>query len=797
MPDVLAIVSKAVFEKEAKGLDVGDVWPTAAYASTHAALAPLATGGRLFLVTVRPELELWLVAVLDQPRASKGAWRATANTRPITSLTKLIPRITFANGKGLVRDAKLGMSLQSPRELSTATATLLAGADVTTSSKPAKANATKAAPTKITTKATSKSGATALPATKPAAAKVKAKKPEGTAKGSTKWIPQMSPLHAGAPPAIIQGAIWNAADQSWEMGDSDELGCRQGVWKAWREDGSQRGETPYVDHDVHGINRRFHPDGSLASEARWERGILRDATFFGTDKPTDEPNLRQGGNVTVRAEFIGDATGRTNVSIRFYDKEGRQRDAEGVLVPKRPANVPETARWFSTGSVASPDGSSSGWVDGPMIREQNVKCGVWRWWSNAGELIYTEVMTESGKLQQRISRDKDGVEETLDKFVADPHERRFYLAMEWTPFLHERLRTRLKTAPASLVREYISILHGDLESHEFVWSRKISRPREIIQVVEDWEDRAPRDASDIDAWFIVGSGARSAFEIRDRERTERWWKRFLAITPPKKRPENTYSFTDFDDELGKSGEVRKGIEAWLSGKATKAGDVVAKKLADPKTFRSVGDEEIAELVSARAGARSSKVMIRNAATCEAWLLDEDGQSHYWKGDDLATTTVHFSLDELAHLMQSDACDERQLFWPGKHGWLALQRYGRSVLWHEAKYYPSRGQAEVQQLVFFKAGTPAQAQRLMKIIAGPKNTPTDSWEPHKLGPIFRIYDGDGIKSLAVKDKTLITRSTTLEKFPTREAAILAFEKIELERLRTGGMIERFVAQANRD
>lgn|GEM_PF-3330401 len=794
MHDVLAIVSKAVFEKEAKGLGVGDVWPTASYASTHAALAPLATGGRLFLVTVRPGSVLWLVGVLDRPRASKGAWRAETNTTPITDLTKLIPRILFANGKGLVRDEKLGMSLQTPRELAHDTASLLAGSNASKAPTKAASKTPMKAASKTPTKAASK--------TPTKAGDIVAKKPTKTAsnkptRASAKPWSAISPLHAGAPPAIIQGAIWNAADQSWELGDSDELGCRQGVWKAWRADGSKRGETPYVDHDVHGINRRFHPDGSLASEARWERGILRDSTFFGTDKPTDEPNLRQGGNVTVRAEFIGDATGRTNVTIRFYDKEGRQRDAEGVLVPKRPANVPETARWFSTGSVASPDGSSSGWVDGPTIREQNVKCGLWRWWSNAGELIYTEVMTEAGKLQQRITRDKDEVEETLDKFVADPHERRFYLAMDWTPFLHERLRTRLKTSPPSLVREYISILHGDLESHEFVWSRKISRPREIIQLVEDWEGRAPHDASDIDAWFIIGSGARSAFEIRDRARTERWWKRFLAITPPKKRPENTYAFTDFDDELGKSGEVRRGIEAWLSGKATKTGDLVAKKLANPKTFRSVSDEEIAELVSERAGARPSKVMLRNTATCEAWLLDEDGQSHYWKGDDLAKTTVHFSLDELAHLMQSDACDERQLFWPGKHGWLALQRYGRSVLWHEAKYYSSRGQAEVQQLVFFKAATPAEAQRLMWIIGGPRNTPTDSWEPHKLGPIFRIYDGNGIKSLAVKDKTLITRSTTLEKFPSREAAILAFEKIELERLRTGGMIQRFVADANRD
>ncbi|MFN0248262.1 MAG: toxin-antitoxin system YwqK family antitoxin [Kofleriaceae bacterium] len=788
MPDVLAIVSKAVFEKEAKGLDVGDVWPTAAYTSTHAGLAPLASGGRLFLVTVRPEIELWLVGVLEQPRLSKGAWRAAPNTTPITDVTKLIPKILFASGKGLVRDAKLGMSLQSPREIAPATASLLSG-DSTSTAASTKPALTKTTPAKPTSAKPTSANATPTKATPTKTTPAVAPPAKSTAAKVAILADRTAP---------VQGAIWNAADESWEMGDTDELGCRQGVWRSWREDGTPRGETPYVDHDVHGINRRFHPDGTLASEARWERGILRDSMFFGTEKPTDEPNLRQGGNATVRAEFIGDERGRTNVSIRFYDKEGRQRDAYGALVPtKRPAGVPDTARWFSTGSVASPDGSTSGWVDGPMIRERNVKCGVWRWWSNAGELIYAEVMTEKGKLQQRIRPGDDGVETEIDKFFADPKERYFYLAMNWTPFLHERMRARLATAPWNVVREYTSVLDGNIEDHQYVWSVKTERPREIIEIVEDWETRAPRDASDADAWFILGLGARSAFEIRDRKRTERWWTRFDAITPPKKLPEGTYAFNDFDDELGKSGEVRKRIEPWLSGKAAKAESATAKKLADPKMFASVDDDELAELVSSRAGARPCDVKLRNAPTCEAWLLDEDGVTHYWKGDDLAPTTVSFGLDELAHLMQSDACDERQLYWPGKHGWLALQRYGRSVLWHQAKFYGSRGQAEVEQLTFFKAGSPAQAQRLMKIIAGTKNKPVDPWEPPKLGPIFRIYKRDGIKSLAVKDKSLVTRSTTLEKFSSREAAILAFEKIELERIRTGGMIERFVAQANRD
>jgi len=130
MPDILAIVSKAVFEKEAGGRKPGKVWAVDAYHSANKALSPLATGGRLFMVTVRPPKEsLWLVAVLENPTLSGKGWRGGRNRVPITDITSLIPRITFANGKGISANAgALGMSLQTPRVLDSASSALLFGA---------------------------------------------------------------------------------------------------------------------------------------------------------------------------------------------------------------------------------------------------------------------------------------------------------------------------------------------------------------------------------------------------------------------------------------------------------------------------------------------------------------------------------------------------------------------------------------------------------------------------------------------------------------------------------------------
>lgn len=130
MADILAIVSKAVFQKEAGSLKPGKIWPIDTYASNNKALEPLGSGGRLFLVTVRPPADsLWLVAVLENPQMVGRGWKSGRNRVPITDITSLIPRIRFANGKGITAaPGTLGMSLQTPRALDAATAALFDGA---------------------------------------------------------------------------------------------------------------------------------------------------------------------------------------------------------------------------------------------------------------------------------------------------------------------------------------------------------------------------------------------------------------------------------------------------------------------------------------------------------------------------------------------------------------------------------------------------------------------------------------------------------------------------------------------
>ena len=119
MPDVLAIVSKAIFERDARGLTLGEVWPVDRYTSANKALQVLAGGGRIFLVTVRPPDErLWLIGRVDAPVFDGTAWIGKVNTLPATDITALRGSIKFESGKGIMQErGTLGMSLQMPRAL--------------------------------------------------------------------------------------------------------------------------------------------------------------------------------------------------------------------------------------------------------------------------------------------------------------------------------------------------------------------------------------------------------------------------------------------------------------------------------------------------------------------------------------------------------------------------------------------------------------------------------------------------------------------------------------------------------
>jgi|GEM_PF-2411481 len=153
MASVLALVSKKIFEADARVggalVGVGDVWATDRYTSTNKKLGPLNSGGDLYLVTVRPPDEkLLLVAVLKGPRFDETRWLAEPNVETVRDITTLAGSLRFTSGKGLnLTPGKLGMSLQTPRELTDDDVTLLTSHVTTVVSAPKRATRPAPPPT--------------------------------------------------------------------------------------------------------------------------------------------------------------------------------------------------------------------------------------------------------------------------------------------------------------------------------------------------------------------------------------------------------------------------------------------------------------------------------------------------------------------------------------------------------------------------------------------------------------------------------------------------------------------------
>src|SRR5215470_9785731 len=129
MADVMAIVSRDVFEGTGVIAELGTRLEMDRYTSTSKHLQPLAGGGRMFVVTVRPHEQLWLVAVLDNPQFDGIEWVAHAKSAlPITDITRLRAKLVFKSGKGIAPGASLGQSLQTPRVLAAADVALFEAA---------------------------------------------------------------------------------------------------------------------------------------------------------------------------------------------------------------------------------------------------------------------------------------------------------------------------------------------------------------------------------------------------------------------------------------------------------------------------------------------------------------------------------------------------------------------------------------------------------------------------------------------------------------------------------------------
>lgn len=94
MTDLMALV-------DVSAASVGTALHLDRLVSTDAGLAPLARGGRLYLVGLRPPPEqLWLAGILVDPVFDGTQWSSTASELPVIDITELRSKFQFTSGTG-------------------------------------------------------------------------------------------------------------------------------------------------------------------------------------------------------------------------------------------------------------------------------------------------------------------------------------------------------------------------------------------------------------------------------------------------------------------------------------------------------------------------------------------------------------------------------------------------------------------------------------------------------------------------------------------------------------------------
>ncbi|MBX3189295.1 MAG: PDZ domain-containing protein [Labilithrix sp.] len=82
-----------------------------------------------------------------------------------------------------------------------------------------------------------------------------------------------APKKTGRPKTVPKAAIWIEKDAEWELGTRKRK-TPVGDFKWWRPDGTMVGASQFDDKGkLHGVARRFHPDGSISMASRYVHGV--------------------------------------------------------------------------------------------------------------------------------------------------------------------------------------------------------------------------------------------------------------------------------------------------------------------------------------------------------------------------------------------------------------------------------------------------------------------------------------------------------------------------------------------
>lgn len=545
------------------------------------------------------------------------------------------------------------------------------------------------------------------------------------------------------PQAVPVDAIWSDQEQLWCQGRRDGDGLLQGPWHKWRADGSLREVFHFVNGLAVNVGETYHPDGSLASRIQWNAGYQGDSEFFRAPEgvKTDLREMDVYDSSVVRISNVTD--GRwCFLATHYYNAQGVELAHDGSLLASRPATVPFESIWLPA------QGQSPGcFLVGRIEIGTNHCLGLHQGWNVDGSLRFEREYDELGWLiWSRNADEPDPRQVAIDAFFAqDMREDNFSVCYElgqlWTPTLHDRCLARLEVASDAHLWAYVSSVFERVKHHH-AWGR-YRTDQLTLELLEAWRARGG------------GVGERAAqLEARAAE-----------------------------------------LGARRSTQPECAGAILRLLLGTKRSERLCLDDDYNVYVVS------------------------DGQPAQ-----RAPIEVCLSPYGVARRLRAyDQCDDRKLYLSGKHVFWLSQRYQTTLYLMGSQYFSSREQAEVILACVIHCPDMAWTRRVEAMFkamlpSGAKQAhPSPFWDDasgrcyiraYESKSSVKLYGGSfsrGVFHDVVLDASGVPGVVRLEmereeegagpsevmSASSDEAAQLAFDKIELNALQSGYVIERIV------
>ncbi len=211
------------------------------------------------------------------------------------------------------------------------------------------------------------------------------------------------------PPGVPPEAEWDAGDEEWCFGGTDDEGEKHGPWKFWRADGTLCNECIFVHGKPHGPFKRFHENGEVSQDGAFEQGDLHGPrTWYASDAFTTERMHENGVSEKVRKTVMVYSRGRVVQVLHFNGDGERVVPSTGESYPVRPTNLPETAEFRE---------DLDQWAS-VAVNAEGERHGLCRFWDREGQFLWESEFQEGrrhGRYRSRADQEYADARVRLDE----------------------------------------------------------------------------------------------------------------------------------------------------------------------------------------------------------------------------------------------------------------------------------------------------------------------------------------------------------------------------------------------